>query len=102
MMGFFLENYLKDIDVWQVPKCDSGLLYDLGICHRDDFNTCFPRVIRPWLTNDVVLFSANGTNSSIIRRGYDVVTNISLSESVPIFSTRLSEFYVSNVFLLHW
>ena len=101
MMEIFLQNYFKDIVVWYVPKCDSVLLYDLGVCHRDAFNTCFPRVIRPWLTNNMILFSANGTNCSILRRGYGVVTHITLSESVQIFSTRLSEFYVSTVFLLH-
>ena len=101
MMEIFLQNHLKEIDVWQVPKCDSVLLYDLGVCHRDAFNTCFPRVIRPSLTNNMVLFSANGTNCSMLSRGDGVVNHITLSEAVQIFSTRLSEFYVSTVFLLH-
>ena len=84
------------------PKCPSGLFYDLDVCHRDDFNTCFPpRAIRPQLTNNMVLFSANGTNSSILSRGDDFATYILLSEPVPIFSTRISDFHVSTAFFLY-
>ena len=101
MIEFFLQSYLKDIDVSQVPKCASGLFYDLDFCHRDGFNTCFPRVNRPQLTNNMVLFSANGTNSSIIRGGVNFHTRIALSEPVPVFSTIISNLYVSTVFLLH-
>ena len=99
---FFRQNYLKDIVSWLGPKCASGFFYNLDVCHRDDFITCFPpRVIWPPLTNNMVLFSGNGTNSSILRRGDDFATKLSLSEPVPMFSTRLLEFYVSIVFLLH-
>ena len=101
MIGFFLQNYLKDIDVWQGPKWASGLLYDLDVCHRDGFNTCSPRVIRPQLTNNMVLFSANGTNSSVLRTGLNTYTAITLSEPVPMLSTRSSKFYVSTIFLQH-
>ena len=101
MIEFFLQNYIRDKNVWQGPKCAFRLFYDLDVCHRDDFNTCFPPpVTRPQLTNNMVLFNANGTNSSILRRGYNVATNITLSEPVTIFSTRLSEFSVSTAFLL--
>ena len=101
MTKFFLQMYLKDIDVSESPECASGLFYDLDFCHRDGFNACFPRVIRPQVTNDMVLFSANGTNSSILRRGLNVATAITLPELVPVFSAKMSKLYVSTVFLLH-
>ena len=49
----------------------------------------------------MALFGATGTNSSKIRKGDDFATYLTLSEAVPMFSTRSSEFYVSAVFLLH-
>ena len=49
----------------------------------------------------MVLFGTNGTNSSKLRKGDDFATYFALSEPVPMFSTRLSEFYVSAVFFLH-
>ena len=79
----------------------SAFFYDSDVCHRDGFTTCFPRVSRPQLINNMTLFSANGTNSSILRRGLKVHTIIALSEPVPVFSTRLSNFSVSTLFLLH-
>ena len=78
---------------------NAPLLYS-DVCHRDGFSTCFPRVNRPQLINNMTLFSANGTNSSIIRRGLNLATIIALSEPVPVFSTRLSKFSVSTLFLL--
>ena len=81
-------------------ECASALLYDLDVCHGDDFNTCFPRVTRPQLINNIVLFSVNGTNSELLNRGDDFASYLELSEPVPIFSTRLSALYVSNIFLL--
>ena len=77
------------------------MLYHLDVCQRDNFNTCFSRVTRPQLTNNMSLFSANGTNSSILRRGDFVTSYLTLSEPVPMFSTMLSKFYVSTLFLLH-
>ena len=50
----------------------------------------------------MVLFSANGTNSSVLRRGDFITFYVTLSEPVPMFSTRISKFYVSTVFLLHF
>ena len=80
----------------------SGFFYDLDVCHGGNFNnTCSPRVTRTQLTNNMLLFSANGTNSSILTRGDFVTFYVTLSESVPMFSTNLSKFYVSTVFLLH-
>ena len=76
------------------------MLYGLDVCHGDDFNTCFQRVTRPQLINNMVLFSANGTNSSILIRGDDFASYLELSELVPMFSTRLSALYVSTIFLL--
>ena len=50
----------------------------------------------------MVLFGANGTNSSKLRKGDDFATYFTLLEPVPMFSTRLSEFYLSAVFFLHY
>ena len=95
-----LQSYQKDIDVSQGLKCASGLFYYLDFCHRHGSNSCFPRVIRPQLTNNMVLFSANGTNSTILRRGVNVNTIITLSEPVSMFSTRFSKLHVSTAFFL--
>lgn len=95
-----LQSYQKDIDVSQDLKCASGLFYYLDFCHRHGSNSCFPRVIRPQLTNNMVLFSANGTNSTILRRGVNVNTIITLSEPVSMFSTRFSKLHVSTAFFL--